>query len=309
MVIALLAGGTGGAKLAVGLRDELAARGGELQVVANTGDDIEIYGVHVSPDPDLISFRLAGALDARGFGIAGETHDEMNKRRAAGEQIWFELGDDDLAVCRARTAALADGATQTAAHHLAAAAYDSGAATVLPMSNEPVRTVIDTMLGPRGLQEFMIRDRCAPTVLGIRCNGIEQAKPTPEVLAALAAADAIVIGPSNPIISIGPILAVPGMRDAIAASEAPVLAVSPYVGGEIIKGPTAKFMEAADMAAGTAGVADFYGDLIDEWIADEPADGRPTLLTDVRMNDVAAQRRVAAELLDRVTELARGIVR
>lgn len=309
MVIALLAGGTGGAKLAAGLRDELAARGGELRVIANTGDDIEIYGVHVSPDPDLISFRLAGALDARGFGIAGETHDEMHRRRASGEEIWFELGDEDLAVCRARAEALARGATQTAAHREATAAYDCGAATVLPMSDEPVRTVIDTPLGSRGLQEFLIRDRSEPGVLDVRFEGIELAAPTPDALTALAAADAIVIGPSNPAISIGPILGLPGMREAIAASAAPVLAVSPYVGGEILKGPTAKFMAAAGVAPGTAGVAEFYGDLVDEWVADEAAGERPTLLVDVRMDDATAQRRVAGELLARVSELSRATER
>lgn len=309
MVIALLAGGTGGAKLAAGLRDELAARGGELHVIANTGDDIEIYGVHVSPDPDLISFRLAGALDARGFGVAGESHDEMDRRRGAGEEIWFELGDGDFAVCRARAGALARGATQTAAHHEATADYDTGAAIVLPMCDEPVRTLVDTPLGPRGLQEFLIRDRSEPDILGVRFDGIEKAAPTAEVLAAIESADAIVIGPSNPAISIGPILAVPGMRAAISMAPAPVLAVSPYVGGEILKGPTAKFMAAAAVAAGTAGVAEFYGDLVDEWIADEAAGDRSTLLTDVRMDGAPAQRRVAAAVLERVTELSQTAAR
>jgi LPPG:FO 2-phospho-L-lactate transferase len=326
MVIALLAGGTGGAKLAVGLRDALAPVGaggtdgpagpgddkgaadgrGELRVIANTGDDIEIYGVHVSPDPDLITFRLAGVLGDQGFGVAGESHDEMDRRRAAGKDVWFELGDDDLAVCRARAEAMAAGATQTEAHAIATAAYSTGCATVLPMSDQPVRTLIATPAGPRPLQEFLIHDRCEPAIEDVSFDGIELARPTPQVMQAIAEADAIVIGPSNPAISIQPILALPGMRDALRDASAPVLAVSPYVDGEVLKGPTAKFMAAAGMASGTRGVADYYGDLVDAWIADEPAGERPTLIADVRMNDRAGQLRLARELLRHAESLTRS---
>ncbi|MBK5230350.1 MAG: YvcK family protein [Thermoleophilia bacterium] len=325
MVIALLAGGTGGAKLAVGLRDALASRGkgdaradtngggtdggGGLRVIANTGDDIEVYGTHVSPDPDLITFRLAGVLGDRGFGIAGESHDEMDRRRAAGEDVWFELGDDDLAVCRARAMAMAAGATQTEAHRIATAAYPTGDATVLPMCDQPVRTVIATPGAPRPLQEYLIRDRCEPAIEGVSFDGIESARPTPLVERAIAEADAIVIGPSNPVISIQPILALPGMRDLLCDADAPVLAVSPYVGGEVLKGPTAKFMAAAGMATGTRGVADYYWDMVDAWIADEPAGDRPTLIADVRMDDRAGQLRLARELLRHAESLTRSVAR
>lgn len=307
MLIALLAGGTGGAKLAVALRDWLAENdAGELRVIANTGDDIEVYGVHVSPDPDLISFRLAGVLNDAGYGIEGEGHDEMDRRRAAGEEIWFELGDDDLAVCRARGSALAGGATQTEAHAVATASYPAGPATVLPMCDEAVRTVVLTPDGPRGLQQFLIQDRSEPDIDVVVFEGIDDARPTAQVLAAIAEADLIVIGPSNPVISIGPILALPGMRAAIDAAKAPVLAVSPYVGGEVLKGPTAKFMAAAGAAAGTAGAAGYYGDLVDHWIADEPAAGRPTLITDVRIDGADSGRRLAGEIVALAERLRAG---
>ncbi|MBI4897057.1 MAG: YvcK family protein [Actinobacteria bacterium] len=315
MVIALLAGGTGGATLAVGLRDALqaSARSGdhgtdeepaaELEVVANTGDDIEIYDVHVSPDPDLITFRLAGVIDERGFGIAGESHDEMNRRRAAGEDVWFELGDSDLAVCRMRAAAIASGATQSQAHAIATAAYPTGLARVLPMSDQPVRTVIDTPRGPRSLQEYMIRDRCEPAIQRVTFTGADDARPSAPVVQAIARADAIVIGPSNPVISIGPILSLPGLTDVLRSSGAPIVAVSPYVNGKVLKGPTAKFMAAAGARPGSNGVVDFYGDLVDLWIADEPLDGAESLIADVDMDGAAAQMRVAQTTLSAVARL------
>ncbi|MFY9488765.1 MAG: 2-phospho-L-lactate transferase CofD family protein [Solirubrobacterales bacterium] len=311
MVIALLAGGTGGAKLAAGLRDLLERRGaGELRVIANTGDDIEIYGVHVSPDPDLISFRLAGVLDERGFGIAGESHGEMDRRRSAGEDIWFELGDEDLAVCRSRAAALAAGSKLTEAHRSATASYDTGVATVLPMSDQPVRTIVETTAGDRPLQEFLIRDRGAGEITGVRFDGIDAALPTLDVLDAISSADAVVIGPSNPVISIQPILELGGLRDALAAAAAPVVAVSPFVEGEVLKGPTAAFMTALGYSAGNAGAMDFYAGLIDGFVADSAPDGGTVHVTDVRMADSAGQLRLAEAVADFAAELSgRRLVR
>lgn len=304
MVIALLAGGTGGAKLAVGLRDRLAADGdGELRVIANSGDDIEIYDAHVSPDPDLITFRLAGVLDAAGYGIAGETHTEMDRRRADGEEIWFELGDRDLAICRTRAAALAGGASLTEAHTSATAEFALGPARVLPMSDEPVRTMISTPTGRRGLQQFLIQDRSEPQIEGVSFDGIADARPSSQVLDAIASAAAIVIGPSNPVISIGPILAVPGMREAIRAAGAPVIAVSPFVGGEVMKGPTEKFVAAAGFSPNTAGVAGLYGDIVDHWVADDPAGARPTLLADVLIDSAESGARLAGEIIDLASRL------
>lgn len=307
MDVALLAGGTGGAKLAVGLRDivhgfggEAAEQPGQLNVIANTADDIEIYDVHVSPDPDLITFRLAGVLNDLGFGIEGEGRTLMDARRAAGENIWFELGDDDMAVCAARAEALAGGAPLTSAHRTATASYDTGGAAVLPMTDDPVRTIVATPEGDRGIQQFLIQDRSEPTIEAVRFDGIEAAVATDQVLGAIASADLIVIGPSNPVISIAPILATPGITAEIRASRAPVLAVSPFVGGSVLKGPTAKFVEACGQPATTAGVAAYYeaefAGVIDAWIADEPALG-PHHLANVEMSDPARTRSVAAEVL------------
>lgn len=304
MKVALLAGGTGGAKLAVGLRDilhgfdgEAADQPGELSVIANTGDDIEIYGVHVSPDPDLITFRLAGVLNAAGYGIEGEGHSLMDARRSAGEEIWFELGDDDMAVCAARREALDAGVPLTEAHARATAAYPTGGARVLPMCDGPVRTVVRTPDGPIGIQQFLIQERSGPEIEGVDFDGADAVLPTPAVLDAIETADLIVVGPSNPVISIGPILAVPGMREAIAAARAPVLGVSPFVAGAVMKGPTEKFVKATGHPATPAGVADHFGDLADAWIADEPVVGHAHHLAGVAMHDRDGERTVAAETL------------
>jgi LPPG:FO 2-phospho-L-lactate transferase len=308
MEVALLAGGTGGAKLAVGLRDILHGFGGEpaelpgrLSVVANTADDIEIYDVHVSPDPDLITFRLAGVLNDLGFGIEGEGHTLMDARRASGEEIWFELGDDDLAVCAVRSELLASGASLTAAHEQATIDYPTGGARVLPMSDDPVRTLIDTPSGERGIQQFLIQDRSGPEIEGVNFAGVESAAATPAVLEAISSAGLIVVGPSNPLISIAPILSLPGLADALRAAKAPVLGVSPFVGGEVLKGPTAKFMAAAGFAASSQGVADYYEQnfpgVIDAWVSDEPVPGHAHHLANVAMSDPARARSVAAEVL------------
>lgn len=308
MDVALLAGGTGGAKLAVGLRDilhgfdgETAEQPGQLSVIANTADDIEIYDVHVSPDPDLITFRLAGVLNDHGFGIVGEGHTLMDARRAAGEDIWFELGDDDMAVCALRAEALAAGTPLTLAHAQATRAYDTGGAAVLPMSDQPVRTVIQTPGGDRGIQQFLIQDRSEPAIEGVRFDGIEGARATAQVLAAIEGADLLVVGPSNPLISVAPILATPGIADAIRGASAPVLAVSPFVGGAVLKGPTEKFVASTGRAATTAGVAGYYETefpgVIDAWIADDPVTGHPHHLANVEMSDPDRTRSVAAEVL------------
>jgi LPPG:FO 2-phospho-L-lactate transferase len=308
MDVVLLAGGTGGAKLAVGLRDLLHGfeteppdQPGQLIVIANTADDIEIYDVHVSPDPDLITFRLAGVLNELGFGIEGEGHELMDARRAAGEEIWFELGDDDMAVCAARAQSLEHGLPLTTAHTTATSGYHLGGARVIPMSDEPVRTVVETPGGERGIQQFLIQDRSEPAIDAVRFDGIGAAAMTDRVRNALSVAELIVVGPSNPIISIAPILSLPGMTDAMRAADAPVLGVSPFVGGEVLKGPTSKFLESAGFPATSAGAADYYraqhDDVIDAWVADDPIPGHAHHLANVEMSDPARTRAVAAEVL------------
>jgi LPPG:FO 2-phospho-L-lactate transferase len=294
--VVVLAGGTGGAKLARGVADVIAPE--RLSVIANTGDDITIYGAHVSPDPDLVTFWLADEIDERGWGLAGDTFTVMDALRALGSDVWFNLGDRDLAWCLARAQAIADGLTPTEA--LARLTATLGlSARVLPMCDEPVRTWVRGPAGWRSFQEHMIRDRAAGPVEGLEFRGAEQAQPTAAVLDAIARADAIVIGPSNPLASIAPILAVPGLREALHDASAPVVAVSPIVGGEVLKGPTAAFMAFAALDCSAAGVAAFYGELLDGIVADEDAGSElPALHADTRMSDGEGRARVAAQTLD-----------
>jgi LPPG:FO 2-phospho-L-lactate transferase len=287
-VVAVLAGGTGGAKLAAGLAEH-----DDVAVIANTGDDLEIYGVHVSPDPDLVTWWLASIIDERGWGIAGDTFEAMKRE----DDAWFQLGDRDLELCRLRTDALAKGARLTEAHAKVVAAVGVED-RVLPMCDEPVRTHVRTPKGLRPFQEFMIVDRWAGPIEEVVLVGVDDARPTPEVAEALARADAIVIGPSNPVISIGPILAVPGMRDLLREARAPIVAVSPFVGGRAVKGPTDAFCRSVGIELSAQGIARLYRDVIDGVVADESVEGVATLVTDTLMADGDARRRLARRILD-----------
>jgi LPPG:FO 2-phospho-L-lactate transferase len=290
-VVVLLAGGTGGAKLARGMLDVL---GDELTVIANTGDDIEIYGSYVSPDPDLVTFWLADRIDERGWGLKDDTFHVMDGLRELGEDIWFNLGDRDLAVCLRRARRLTEGARLTEAIDEQRRALNVNA-KVLPMCDEPVRTYVQNADGWHAFQAFMIRERAKGPVEDVRFEGAERARVTSEIAAALNDARLVVIGPSNPVISIGPILAVPGMREAMSGTR--VVAVSPLVGGAVLKGPTDAFMEWAGHPLDSDGIAAHYGGLIDGLVADEQATEVPTLVTDVEMSDPAARRRVAEAVL------------
>ena len=290
--VVLLSGGTGGAKLARGLLDVSE----QLTVVANTGDDAWIYGVHVSPDPDLVTYWLADSIDPRGWGLRGDTSEVMDALRAAGRDVWFHLGDRDLAHCLVRTSELRSGRRLTEAHAAVVAAMGVEA-RVLPMSDQPVGTWVrhDGRLWP--FQEYMIVAGSAPPVEGVELRGLEEARPTEEVLAALATCDLIVIGPSNPVISIGPILALPGMREALSGAPAPVVAVSPFVGGRSLKGPSEHFCEWAGVETSASGIAGAYGDVLDGVVADEPAAGVPSHVTDTLMHDLDRMRALAREVL------------
>jgi len=306
MRVVLLAGGTGGAKLGAGMQEEIGA---ELTVIANTGDDIETLGVHVSPDPDLVTYWLSGEIDEeRGWGIREDTFTVFERLQKLGAPSWFGLSDRDLAACLYRRQFLEEGGTLTNAQ--AQIARGLGVeAKVLPMSDSPVRTKVLTAAGHRELQEYLIVDHGEPDVLGVELEGIERAEPSREVLDALRSADAIVVGPSNPVISIGPILAVPGMRDAIAASPAPVVAVSPYVAGAVVKGPTDRFMAALSRPSTAAGVASLYAGLIDGMVVDEGDPDPPpvevaTLAASTLMEGASGRARVARIVLDYATSLA-----
>jgi LPPG:FO 2-phospho-L-lactate transferase len=298
--VALLAGGTGGAKLGAGMQEEIGA---ELSVIANTGDDIQTLGVHVSPDPDLITYWLSGEIDEeRGWGLREDTFTVFERLARLGAPDWFSLSDRDLATCLYRRAFIEEGGRPTDAQAQIVRALGVKA-RVLPMCDRTVRTRVLIEAGRRDLQEYLILDGGRPQVNGVELEGIENAEPTREVLEALRWAEAIVIGPSNPVISIGPILAVPGMREAIEASEAPVVAVSPYVAGQVVKGPTDRFMEALGRPSTAAGVASLYAGLIDAMVLDEgdpdpPPSEIPTLAAPTLMEGAGGRLRVARTVLD-----------
>ena len=302
--VVVLAGGTGGAKLARGMAD--VAGSDALVVIANTADDVEIHGAHVSPDPDLVTFHLADRIDERGWGLAEDTFHVMDGLRALGRDVWFNVGDRDLAIGIERARRLAEGTRLTDAIAELGAALEAPG-RVLPMCDEPVRTRVRAHGRDWPFQEWMILGRGEGPIEEVVFDGIEAARPTPEVLDAIARARAIVIGPSNPIVSIGPILAVPGMREALSAAAAPVVAVSPIVGGSVLKGPTAACMAWAGQPASATGVAAVYGDLLDGLVADErlPDDAQlPLLETDLLMADGAGRQRLARETLAFATALA-----
>ena len=301
----VLAGGTGGAKLAAGMQELL---GGDLSVVVNTGDDVELLGVHVSPDPDLVTYWLTGEIDAeRGWGIRGDSFTVFERLVELGAPSWFGLSDRDLATCLRRRELLDSGERQTDVQRRISAALGARS-HVLPMCDEPVRTRVRVAAGWVGLQEYLVREGAGPEVLEVSFDGIEAAAPSPDVADAIATADAIVIGPSNPVISIGPILSLPGMRAAIEAARAPVVAVSPYVGGRILKGPTNEFMRASGRETNARGVATAYGGMIQGMVVDAddpdpPPDGPQVLAIKTLMDTPAARREVA----ERVLEFARSL--
>ncbi|MGA9874395.1 MAG: 2-phospho-L-lactate transferase CofD family protein [Solirubrobacteraceae bacterium] len=316
----LLAGGTGGAKLARGMLDVVGPD--ELVVIANTGDDINIYGAHVSPDPDLVSFWLADEIDERGWGLDGDTFVVMEALRALGRDVWFNLGDRDLAWCLERKRMTDEGLRPTEA--LARLNETIGVrARVLPMCDEPLHTHVRTDDGWRDFQSFMIRERTQGTVREVAFSSSAEARlvradvspttsnspaphPTPEVLKALRDARAVIVGPSNPVISIWPILHVLGKT--LADISAPVVCVSPVVGGEIVKGPTAAFLDAYDQPVSAAGVAAFYETvapgLLGGIVADEPVAGMATLQLDTAMADGDSRARVAERTLAFADSLA-----
>jgi LPPG:FO 2-phospho-L-lactate transferase len=304
MSVALLAGGTGGGKLAAGLQELL---GDELRAIVNTADDVELHGLYVSVDPDLVTFWLAGVIDEeRGYGFADDAftvHEHLQRLGAPG---WFALSDRDLATSLYRTHFLAEGGTLTAAQGQIATSLGARA-SVLPMCEEPVRTFVETPAGWRGLQEYLILDHGESEVRGVRLDGIEAASATAEVKAALADAELILIAPSNPVISIGPILSVAGVREAIEAASAPLVAVSPLVGGKSLKGPTEAFLRGLGRPVSAAGVASLYQGLLDGMVIDPDEPDPPEcieLLTAPTVMRGAPQRR---ELAERTLAFARSL--
>ncbi len=263
-----LSGGIGGAKLALGLARALADPSA-LTVVANTGDDFTHLGLRICPDIDTLTYTLAGlADDERGWGRANETFHALETLRSLGAEAWFTLGDKDLGLHIERTRRLATGESLSAITADVCAEWRVGP-RVLPMTDEPAPTLIKTERGVLEFQHYFVRERCEPCVTGFVYGGADVA-PHPAVLRLLAdpALEAVVICPSNPLISVEPILALPGVREALAATAAPVVAVSPLVGGAAIKGPTAKMMAELGETPSTAAVAARYGEFLDGFVLD-----------------------------------------
>jgi LPPG:FO 2-phospho-L-lactate transferase len=308
MRITALAGGTGAAKL---LRGLVACAVGPLTVVVNTGDDTEVWGLHVSPDLDTITYALAGRLDvARGWGRADETFHCLESMAVFDAPTWFALGDRDLATHLWRTQALRTGRPLSAVTTEIARGLGARAA-VLPMSDDPVRTRIRTPGGWLTFQEYFVRDKARVEVLDVVYEGAAAARPAPGVVAAIHEADAVVVCPSNPVTSIGPILAVPGLADALGDCPSPVLAVSPIIGTAAVSGPAGHLMAARALPVSPVGVARAYApwldvlvvDLQDRDLAAELASAGVTpafadiLMTD-RASETALARRVLAAAAD-----------
>jgi len=268
-IVVVLSGGIGGAKLVCGLNRVLPA--GDLVVIVNTGDDFEHLGFGISPDLDTVMYALAGLQDSqRGWGRRDETWNFMAALTALGGETWFALGDWDLAVHVERTRRLRAGESLSAITADFCRRF-SVAARLLPMTDDVVRTRLRTDEGWLAFQDYFVRRRCAPAVRDVRYEGAATARPHPEALAVLAnrRLRAVVICPSNPLLSIEPIVAVAGLRDAIARCAAPVLAVSPLIGGRAVKGPTAKMMAELGLPVSAAAVAERYRDLLDGYVIDD----------------------------------------
>lgn len=301
-----LSGGVGGAKLALGLYHAMDPA--DLLVVANTGDDFEHLGLRICPDIDTVTYTLGGLSNQElGWGRQDESWAFMDALGTLGGETWFNLGDRDLALHVERTRRLQAGETLSDITADVAAHFSIGAA-IAPMCDQDVRTIVETPQGPLAFQHYFVRDRCEPAVTGFRFEGAESARPSPALNAAFAGSgpDLVVICPSNPFISIDPILAVPGVREMLEACAAPIIAVSPIVGGQAIKGPTAKMMGELGMDATAAGIVRHYGGLIDGFVLDtvdaDAAEGIKASGPDVLVTNT-----VMKSLDDRVG-LARGVI-
>ena len=305
MTVTALAGGVGGAKLAAGLQAVLPR--GELTVIVNTGDDFDHLGMRICPDLDTVMYTLAGINNPEtGWGLAGETWEFLGALERLGGDAWFRLGDRDLAVHVERTRRLADGQplSRITAGFCAALGI---AAQVLPMSDSPVRTLVHTAAGTLPFQDYFVRQRCEPVVTGFAFDGAEYASANFTLNSiSQTGLSAIVICPSNPYVSIGPILALPGVREQLLARTAPAVAVSPIVGGQALKGPAAKMMTELGHVPSAGAVAQFYGGLLDGFVidrADAPAadsirgNGVAVLVADTVMTSAADRARLAAETL------------
>jgi LPPG:FO 2-phospho-L-lactate transferase len=302
--ITTLAGGVGASKLLLGLYEAMNPSG--LTIIVNTGDDIVLHGLKISPDLDIVTYTLAGVVDQKkGWGLRNETFHALKHLAAYGRPNWFNLGDRDLATHIHRTAMLAEGKTLSQAADSIRIALGVKS-RILPMSDSPVPTIIDSNEGPLHFQEYLVKRRTEPIVKGIRFEGVESALPAPGVLEAIRDADCVLICPSNPLISIGPILAVPQIRDELRAHKERVFAVCPIVGGKSLKGPSDKMLAHLGHQPTALGVAKLYADFTGTFVID-PADksqspaisalGTKVAVLPTVMKTLAQKRKLARALL------------
>lgn len=305
--VTLLAGGVGGAKMAEGLA---ALDDVDLTIIGNVADDEQFHGLWVSPDIDTVTYTLAGVIDrSQGWGVADESHRAMKVLEKLGEPAWMTLGDRDfgLHIYRSMRRARGDRPTQIAAD--VARAFGVKARIVLP-TDDPVQTRLETDRGGLSFQEYFVREKCQPTVSAVWFEWIERARPTPEALEAIDQADMVIIAPSNPLVSIDPILSVPGLHDRIVECGVPVLAVSPIIGGKAVKGPAAAMMASLGLEVSALGVARHYLGLVDHMIIDRKDDAASTDIrhlgmhataTGTLMKDLADKTRLARDVVDLAT--------
>lgn len=304
--IVVLTGGVGGAKLVLGLIH--AVDPSSVTAIVNTGDDFRHLGLRISPDIDTLLYTLSGKANAaQGWGREGESWAFLSALKELGGEDWFQLGDMDVALHVLRTAMLAKGESLTAITAHIARAWGIGA-TILPMSNDPVATMIESDEGLLEFQRYFVEKRCVPAVRGVRFDGAATAQPAPGVAEAILAADAVLIAPSNPWLSVDPLLAIQGICDALTQTSAPVVAVSPLIGGQAVKGPTAKLMGELGLAVNNDSIASHYGDLLDGFQIDSgDACNVPGLTIDhtaTLMNTLDDKVRVAKAALTLAARLA-----
>jgi LPPG:FO 2-phospho-L-lactate transferase len=304
-MIVVLAGGVGAARFLQGLVQVIPQE--RLTVIVNTGDDRDFYGLHVSPDLDIVMYTLAGVVDeAHGWGIRNDSHNTMQQLTHYGNEDWFLLGDRDLATHIHRTNLLRQGKSLSEVTG-ELRTYFGLQIRILPMTDQAVATHIQTPVGLLHFQEYMVKRRCADEVQDVVFVGARESRPSPGVLGAIKEAEAILIAPSNPIVSIGSILAVPGIHDALHEASGMVVAVSPIVGGAPIKGPADKLMRGLSMEVSPVGVARCYRDFLDVMVIDKQDEhllseiedlGIPAVATNTIMRDMAAKTALAHKVLE-----------
>jgi LPPG:FO 2-phospho-L-lactate transferase len=304
MKITALAGGIGASKLLLGLASVMPPE--DITIIANTGDDIELFGLRICPDVDTVTYSLAGVINEEtGWGLKGDTFECLRWLARYGEASWFNLGDRDLGTHLFRTTALRNGVSLTDVTDQIRRSLGVRS-TILPMTDAYTPTRIVTKDGEMHFQEYFVRRRCEPRVRAIRFDNVESAQPAPGVLSAILKADAVIICPSNPFISIGPILAVPGVRQALRETTATVIAVTPIIGGRALKGPAADMLRDLGHEASATAVAAMYGDFVELFVLDESDAAIQSEITQLGMRVIVTDT-VMATLKDKLL-LARRLL-